>query len=276
MPERGTVSDLIAGETLALIHDAGVLANERVSDGVYRLILYAPDIVRAARPGHFVHLKLSHSTDPLLRRPFGIYGADLAAGTLEILYQVVGRGTKLLAGDRLGPVLSVLGPLGRGFTVPAPAAPVAVVAGGLGIAPLCFLLDELGAAGQDGVLFQGARTSDLILAGERVARTGFDRKTATDDGSAGFHGSVVELAAGELRRGRFSYVYAAGPALMLKALCKVMREAGVEGEVSLEQRMGCGVGACMCCSAAVHGYPRKYARVCADGPVFPAGEVVWE
>jgi len=261
---------------LALIHDAKLLANERVNDSVYRLSLHAPEAARAARPGQFVHLRLSHSSDPLLRRPFGVYGVDQEAGTLEILYQVVGRGTKLLASGRLGPVVSVLGPLGRGFTVPAPASPVAVVAGGLGIAPLYFLLEELRSAGQEGVLFQGAKTSNLILAGEKVARLGFDRKIATDDGSAGFHGSVVDLVAGELRQGRFSFVYAAGPALMLKALCKVMREAVVEGEVSLEQRMGCGIGACMCCSAAVRGYPRKYARVCADGPVFPAGEVVWE
>lgn len=255
---------------------APVVQQAAAAPGVHRLAFTAPEIARTAQPGQFVHLRVGPTHDPLLRRPFGIYAVDRQAGTVTVLFQIVGRGTALLARVRPGTVLDVLGPLGRGFTLPAPAFPVALVAGGLGIAPLAFLLRRLSAAGIKGSLFQGARSADLLLGAEEPV-PGFKRRLATDDGSAGHRGSVVDLFTASLVAGyRYAYVYAAGPYPMLRALAGRMQEYRLEGEVSLEERMACGLGACLCCSAAVRSESGlSYARVCADGPVFPVGEVAW-
>jgi len=255
---------------------APVIERAEVAPGVHRLVFAAPEIARTAQPGQFVHLRIGPGHDPLLRRPFGIYDADRAAGTVAVLFQVVGRGTALLARVHPGAVLDVLGPLGRGFTVPAPGAPVAVVAGGRGVAPLGVLLRRLAAAGVKGSLFQGARTAALLVGAEE-GFSGIKRRVATDDGSAGHRGSVVDLFTASVFAGyRYAYVYAAGPFPMLRALAGRMREYGLDGEVSLEERMACGLGACLCCSAVVRSESGlKYARVCADGPVFPVGEVSW-
>lgn len=255
---------------------APVVQQSAVAPGVHRLAFTAPEIARTAQPGQFVHLRVGPTHDPLLRRPFGIHEVDREAGTVTILFQVVGRGTALLAQVQPGALLDVLGPLGRGFTLPAPALPVALVAGGLGIAPLAFLLRRLAAAGIRGSLFQGARTAALLV-GTQENVPGVKRRLATDDGSAGHRGSVVDLFTASLVAGyRYAYVYAAGPYPMLRALAARMREYRLEGEVSLEERMACGLGACLCCSTAVQSESGpRYARVCADGPVFPVREVAW-
>ncbi|MDI6709397.1 MAG: dihydroorotate dehydrogenase electron transfer subunit [Thermoanaerobacterales bacterium] len=255
---------------------APVVQQAAVVPGVYRLAFTAPEIARTVQPGQFVHLRVGSTHDPLLRRPFGVHDVDRECGTVSILFQVVGRGTAILAEVRPGGVLDVLGPLGRGFTLPAPALPVALVAGGLGIAPLAFLLRRLAAAGIKGSLFQGARTAGLLLGAEETV-PGFKRRLATDDGTAGHRGSVVDLFTASLVAGyRYAYVYAAGPYPMLRALATRMREYRLEGEVSLEERMACGLGACLCCSTGVQSDSGTgYARVCADGPVFPVREVAW-
>lgn len=248
-----------------------------VAPGVFRLTFIAAKIAQRAQPGQFVHLRVGPALDPLLRRPFGIHSVDQVDGTVTILIQVVGRGTSLLAATRPGDELDVLGPLGRGFSLPAPGLPVALVAGGLGIAPLAFLLNVLDSAGVNATIFQGARNAALLLKLQAIPSR-FERRCATDDGSAGRFGSVVDLFTESLDSGdNYGYVYAAGPYPMLKALAVTMLRRGIDGEVSLEERMACGVGACLCCSVALTGPSTpRYARACADGPVFRVSEVAWQ
>lgn len=245
--------------------------------GVSRIEFYAPGLARAAGPGQFVHIRCGEGSDPLLRRPISIHAVDRQAGTVKIMFQVVGKGTAWLARQKKG-LLDVMGPLGRGFTTGQTRRNCVVVGGGIGAAPLYFLLQELareGCARQVKVLL-GARNADRLLIKEETERLGFAVRVATDDGSAGHGGPVTELLSEELQANP-GFIYACGPVPMLRAVCGMLESAGVPGEVSVEERMACGVGACLACACRVREAAggESYRRACVDGPVFAAGEVVW-
>lgn len=259
-----------------MLYEAEIVTQRKVATGCFRLEVYAPEIARRAQPGQFIMIKTSLTLDPLLRRPFSICTVDRELGLVKILYRVAGRGTALIAGKKLGRRLSIFGPLGRAFTVPT-SGQFTVVAGGLGIAPLYFLVQRLRAFGNEVNVFYGAQNRFELVQAEEVTALRTNLFTATENGSAGFKGTVVEL----LRSKGIppaEMVYAAGPPGMLKELFLLLQEAGVsKAEFSLEQRMGCGIGACRGCAVKVKtpdGF--VYKRVCADGPVFNAEEVVWE
>lgn len=259
-----------------MIYEAEIVTQRKVATGCYRLEIYIPEIARQAQPGQFIMIKTSMTHDPLLRRPFSICTVDRDLGLVKVLYRVVGRGTALMAGKKLGRRLNVFGPLGRGFTVP-PNGRFTVVAGGLGIAPLYFLVQRLRALGNEVNVFYGAQNRFELLLAEDLAALRTNLFTATDNGSSGYKGTVVNLLKAK-GIPPSDYVYAAGPPRMLKELSGVLKEAGVaKAEFSLEQRMGCGIGACRGCAVKLMtpGGP-VYKRVCSDGPVFAAEEVIWE
>ncbi|KJS12425.1 MAG: hypothetical protein JL56_08640 [Desulfotomaculum sp. BICA1-6] len=272
-----------------------IAGNSSPAPNIYVLELFAPTLAANAKPGQFLHIRCAEGTDPLLRRPVSIHAVNRGTGSVRIMFQVVGQGTEMLARRQDG-LLDVIGPLGRGFTwgqghpshtntgsaavdgsTTNPGG-IIVVGGGIGAAPLFFLLQELAvtsAAPRVKVLL-GARSADQLLTVELAATLGFKVQIATDDGSAGFHGLVTDLLAEELRQ-KTAHVYACGPAPMLKAVCTLLGQAKVPGEVSLEERMACGVGACLSCVCRVRepGGEENYQRACVDGPVFSAAEVVW-
>ncbi|MGO0121869.1 dihydroorotate dehydrogenase electron transfer subunit [Desulfothermobacter acidiphilus] len=257
-----------------MIHEAEILGQRCLAPGVYRLELFAPAVAEQARPGQFLMVRTSISLDPFLRRPLSINSVDRRRGAVTLLYRVLGRGTRLLAERRLGRRLNVVGPLGRGFTVPV-SGTVVLVAGGLGIAPLFFLAKVCCRQGNEVLLFYGARCSRELVLRRELEAMGVRLSLATEDGSAGEQGTVVELVR---RKGLPpGVVCAAGPPPMLRALAAFLQDMGREAEFSLEERMGCGVGACRGCVVKVRtaeGF--AYQRVCADGPVFRAATVVWE
>ncbi|RDV81679.1 dihydroorotate dehydrogenase electron transfer subunit [Ammonifex thiophilus] len=258
-----------------MIHEAEILSQRRLAPDIYRLELFAPRVAEQAQPGQFLMVRTSISLDPFLRRPLSVNAVDRRRGAVALLYRVVGRGTRLLAERKLGKRLNVVGPLGRGFTVPL-SGPVVLVAGGLGIAPLFFLAEVCRQRGNEVILFYGARSQEELVLRRELESLGIKVFWATDDGSLGERGTVVELLK---KKGLppAAPVYAAGPPPMLKALAAALKDMGREAEFSLEERMGCGVGACRGCAVKVReGKDFVYRRVCADGPVFKAGEVVWE
>ncbi|OAT86735.1 dihydroorotate dehydrogenase electron transfer subunit [Desulfotomaculum copahuensis] len=267
---------------------AEVLENREVAAGIRLLWLDAPAVCRAAAPGQFVHVRCAENLDPLLRRPLSIHAVERGKGRMALLYQVAGRGTALLAARRPGDRLDVLGPLGHGFTIPAPGRRMALVGGGIGAAPLFFLCQELAERDVSGYILAGARSREQLIvpslpaAGppdEWLAPGRFVRRAATDDGSAGHHGPVTDLLAPLLAGREVDAVYACGPRGMLQAVCALLKRYRVPGQVSLEERMGCGVGACLACAcrtAGEDGRPSGYQRVCVEGPVFAADAVLWE
>ncbi len=245
----------------------------------YQLIFSAPSLAQEAVPGQFVHVRCGRTADPFLRRPLSIHEVDIHNGLVSLVYRVTGRGTTLLAEVQPGHSLDIIGPLGRGFQVPAMAQEVSLVGGGMGIVPLVFLAQNLLQQNRNVTIFQGARTAqELELLFDQSSRF-MEVFKATDDGSAGFHGSVIKLFRENVDKKRPEWVCAAGPMAMLRALAIDLQQCKLPGEFSLEERMGCGIGTCYCCSCKIHTGESKektYARVCSDGPVFNISEVVWE
>lgn len=211
----------------------------------------------------------------MLRRPFGYLDRDREAGRLGVLVQKVGRGTRLLGRIEPGRELKVLGPLGRGWTLPE-RGPVLLVAGGVGIAPLYDLAAGL-APRLETVLVYGARCGEDLYCREDLARLPVELILATDDGSCGLRGTAISPLS-RLDLSRFTRCYGCGPRPMLAALQAALAAAGLPGELSLEERMACGFGACLGCAVAIRDSAGAvgYKRVCADGPVFAAEEVVFD
>jgi dihydroorotate dehydrogenase electron transfer subunit len=245
----------------------------------FTLVLDVPGELAAAQPGQFAMLETAGALEPYLRRAFSI--ADVTpAGTrarVELLAKVVGRGTRAMSELAPGARRRLLAPLGRGFTLPE-AGPVALVAGGVGSAPLLLLARRLGERGVPFDFFYGGRSEiDLARADEFEALTdaaGGRFVAATEDGSRGVRGRVTAALAAALDGGSaYHSAYACGPMPMLAALAALARERGLVAHAALETEMGCGFGACLGC--AVPHVDGRYALCCKDGPVFRLDEVRW-
>ena len=225
-----------------------------------------PEIAATARPGNFVNIKVSSSDQPLLRRPFCIHNVE--GETIEVMVKNVGRGTAMLCGASCGDDLLVLGPLGNAFgTDPGEFDTALLVSGGIGTAPMRFLETTLAAQGTPFANLVGGRSrTDLLTAGLSNV------STATDDGSEGFHGNVVQLLDRHLATqtdGQRIKVFACGPNPMLKALANFCKERGLACELSLESIMGCGIGICYGCMVELKNADgeKESILLCREGPV---------
>jgi dihydroorotate dehydrogenase electron transfer subunit len=257
--------------THPLLERVEVLANDRVAEGVGLLALRVPRIASLVEPGQFVHLRIATGADFILRRPFSVHRAG--GESIEILYQVLGVGTRELAGKVRGDAMDAVGPLGRGWEVPESVRHALLVAGGLGAAPLGMLAERLAGRGVAVSVAQGAPTADRLVARELFESVARRVELATDDGSAGEHGFVTVLSARLLEQDRPDVVCVCGPEAMARTVTAQAADAGVPCRVSLERLMACGIGACLSCVVTTtHG--RK--RACVDGPVFDAEEVCWD
>ena len=248
-----------------------VIYNHMISDGVYQMIIVASDMGKFI-PGQFINIYLNDKS-MLLPRPISISEADDESVT--IVYKVVGKGTGCLSGYKKNETVRISSPLGNGFDLGGSykGRKAALVAGGIGIPPMIGLAGSLKKSGAEVYAFLGFQ-SDVFLTEEFNALCA-DVFTATDNGSFGFHGNVVEL----LKNSGTVYdaYFACGPKAMLKALCQYTAKVERNVQVSMEERMGCGYGACVGCACKIRevsGVKRK--RVCIDGPVFNGRDVVWD
>lgn len=298
------------------LRNAEVIRNDCVGDGLFELKCLAPEISGHGEPGQFVHVKVkphqAESASPLLRRPFSLYGVDSEQGIISILYRIRGLGTSILAQAKPGECLSVLGPLGKGFTLPPKGSATLLVGGGMGIAPLVYLAGRLADLGCEVDVLYGAETASELVALEKLEKTGAKCHVATMDGSRGHKGLVTDLLsrvrageeasmspgeqahssgglldksqtiqleptlpdreAGGIRR-QPDMIYSCGPLEMMAHVAQFAKERGIPGEVSLESNMACGVGVCLGCAVKLKAGDTGYAKVCSDGPVFPMDEV---
>lgn len=247
----------------------GVRTVREVAPNIHVLTMRAPGIAASVRAGQFLNIRTTDSLIPLLRRPFSVYRRD--GDDLEIIFNVVGAGTKILAGAPGSATLDVIGPLGNSFGVRGGFEEALLVAGGLGVAPLPVLTAELRKEGKLMHTFLGARTAAQVVTAHLV-----DVSVATDDGSAGHHGTVVDLLRAWLSTAptRSRKIFACGPTPMLRALSAFAAEFGIPCELSLESPMACGIGICQGCPVEVRNRPGKYALICRDGTVFDSNDVV--
>jgi len=245
-----------------------LLSNRKIADGVWLAAFDAPKIAAAAKPGQFVHMRVPGG-EHILRRPFSIHRVD--GNTIKVLYRVVGAATFALSALKAGTMLDILGPLGRGFPA-INSGRVILLAGGMGVAPLVFLAQKLGKKRGLTVIL-GAKSSSGVLCAAGFRETGARVIACTEDGSKGKQCLVTVLLENELAQtGGKTTVCACGPNLMLKRAAAVCAQFKTPCYVSLEERMACGIGVCLCCPVpTVAGYK----SACKDGPVFNALEVAW-
>ena len=265
--------------------DAAVLENRRLSEHYSVLVLDAPAIAAATRPGQFVMVKATRSTDPLLRRPFSVFevirNADGVPAAISILNKRIGTGTTLLYDAEPGATIGCLGPLGRPFEPIAPPAEAWMVAGGVGLAPFVTLAARLHALGTPATLFYGARTAAELYYVELFEQLGARVVLSTEDGSRGVAGRVTApLATALAATARESEIklYVCGPTPMMRAVARLAAEARRACDVSLEQVMGCGLGGCYSCVVLTRqpGAAPHFVRSCIEGPVFDSSRIVWE
>jgi len=275
---------------------ATVLENVPVARDTFRIRLQAPEIARAILPGQFVMIRPGSGNDPLLGRPFALYDVirdgSVEPTAIDVVYLVIGRGTKALAAVREGTCLPVWGPLGNGFG-PAPRSPgrVIFVAGGIGQTPFLALgrwwLGQFSYGGRSGgpglatsaTLLYGVRNQAFAAGIEDFRGAGIDVEIATDDGSNGHHGYVTDLLAARLDRGeRPVEVIGCGPPAMLAGLAKLVERHAIPCVLSLENHMACGFGVCFSCVAPIRQADGSIdlRRVCVEGPIFNATDVAFE
>jgi dihydroorotate dehydrogenase electron transfer subunit len=256
-----------------------IVSNERDTDSYFRLVVCAPRIAPLIQPGQFAHVRVLPLKDALLRRPFSIFQVE--GDTFSILYKTVGQGTEVLSRMGSGEELSVIAPLGHGFTVPKRGGETPLlVAGGYGMAAMYLLAQR---SPQRGIVFVGGRRRVDILCENEFQALGWEVRVTTEDGSHGKKGLVTQPLLAELKRTvakrmtPHRKVFACGPTGMLKAVGKIADEFEVPAELSMDEHMCCGVGVCLTCVIPVKiGDAWEYQRTCTEGPVFDAREIVWE
>jgi dihydroorotate dehydrogenase electron transfer subunit len=268
-------------------HPASLIWTRQVGPGVFHQRFAQRYIARHARAGQFVHLL--PGPKHLFRRAFSVYATDPDEGTFDVLHQVLGEGTRCLSRLKRGETVDALGPLGNRFPPPGPGRLPVLVGGGIGMAPLRLFALELQQSFarskiKDDVmplLLLGVRSRSLAIAPWGLTARGVRPLWSSEDGSRGFHGHVVALLSDRIAHGRVvpdrSVVYGCGPEPMMAALAQLCAQDRIPCYVSLERSMPCGYGVCMGCvvrSKSGDGY-ETYRRVCRDGPVFDAEQVIF-
>jgi len=281
-----------------MIHTkAKILLNQKIARDHFKLVLNVEGLKTPARAGQFFHIKPGSDYDPLLRRPISVHRTGPRPNIVEILYKVVGKGTHLMSRRSKGTYLDVIGPLGNGFKVPRQQSNFILVAGGMGVAPLVALSEELAKFRKRTItVIIGAKTKDFVICKREFKDLGAKVLIVTEDGSVGekaLASNLLEDVIGQfdLRKAVTPFsakkassitigdyrpdvgLYACGPIAMLKEVAKISSYYRIQVQASLEERMGCGIGACLGCAVKT-GY--GYKRVCKDGPVFNLEEIIWE
>lgn len=253
-----------------------VVKNESLASDIYRLTIESEYISKNAVPGQFVNIKCSEGFEALLRRPISICSADCNKGTYDIIFRNKGIGTSLLANKKKGDALDVLGPLGNGFSLDFKYTRIAVVGGGIGIFPLLFILKESKAAIKKAYI--GFRTKEQVILEEEFKQWASSLEIATDDGSYGYEGVATDLLKRDIGASGYDIIYSCGPMPMMKKATEIASAEGISIQVSLEQRMGCGFGACLACACKTKALEGgwQFSHVCKDGPVFDGRTVIFD
>lgn len=253
---------------MSIYRTATICDNLEIASGIWQMELYEPQIAVKAIPGQFINL---YSDDNMLLLPRPISLSAILPERLQIVYRVVGKGTKQFSALHRGNQIKIMGPLGNGFMLPDTPRTNIVIGGGLGIPPLLELTRRLKGRTE---VFLGY--SQKLFLTEKFEQLGVDVHIATQDGCKGYHGNVVELLENMAPDG--DMIFACGPRPMLHSVAEWAGRHRIPSQLSLEERMACGLGACLGCAVKVQktgAQDWEYLKVCKDGPVFWGSEVIW-
>lgn len=248
---------------------------ELLNSDTFLIRIESEKIANTTKAGQFVHLKCCNGMEAYLRRPISICSVNRGENTFDIVFQVRGKGTSLLCHYKAGDELDVIGPLGNGFTKNPNDRSIIVVGGGIGIFPLLQLLKDHPAEKKTAIL--GFRTRNYVVLEEKFKKCSDDLIIATDDGSYGEKGFVTDVLEKRIQEVPVDMVYFCGPTAMMKLGVNILKSRNISCEVSLEERMGCGIGACLVCACKTRkGADWDYSHVCKDGPVFNGYDVIFD
>ena len=250
---------------------AELIKKEKLLEGLYKFSVYAKEIVELANPGNFIEIRINENSDPFLRRPISIYNLDKKNGVLEFIFQVKGKGTELLAKKKEGDKIDIIGPLGNGTFKFEEYKNIAVIGGGIGIFPLYELSKQAKNAGKKVYTYLGFRNKDLVTLEKEFEDVSTILTITTDDGSYKNSGFAINYLENDLEKNNIDCIYACGPLPMLKAVKKLAEEKEIPCQISLEEKMGCGMGVCLGCAvrtATSTDDNPQYLHVCKAGPVF--------
>lgn len=254
------------------VQNLKVIANLRLNDDHHLLQLQVPDQLENVYPGQFANILVDQSQSVFLRRPFSIHTIDYQKNTFSILMKEIGEGTRTLAHTPVDSYLSVIFPLGNGFTLPASIEKVLLVGGGCGVAPLLHLAQVLNRDLNEVTILLGARSVVDLVELDQYASYG-KLYTTTEDGSHGEKGFVTDHSIFNIELDQFTRIYCCGPEPMMRAVATKAKIKSVFCEVSLENTMACGFGVCLCCiTETIQGHK----CVCTDGPVFNTNQLKWQ
>jgi dihydroorotate dehydrogenase electron transfer subunit len=263
-----------------------VLKNKQISSGHFLLSVKLPGVFQTPVPGQFVMVREEGRSYPLLGRPFSVYNIDRRKGSVivEILYKVVGKGTVILSRLKRGDLLEIFGPYGRGFEIFPRVGKVVLICGGIGVAPIAFLASHyrrlVDISNVELICYYGAKSTDNLVGLENIKGYCSNVFISTDDGSMGYNGFVTEMFANDMsshdkEKTKF---YACGHRPMLKRLSELLIGNHLSCQVLMEERMACGIGACLGCAVRTNDKEGKgtYLRACKDGPVFNIQDIAWD
>jgi dihydroorotate dehydrogenase electron transfer subunit len=268
----------VSVQTIAVVRNIEILAKD-----IYKVDFESAYVAQNAKCGQFVNVKCGDGLTPILRRPISICDVDQEKNMVTIVFAIQSTGTKILSNLKVDESLDIIAPLGKGFSLDHPNTNqsdqnILVVGGGIGTFPLYYLLKESKAKFKSA--FLGFRNKDLVVLEKEFSDVADEVKIFTDDGSYGTKGLVLDGLTEYIKKNQINSVYACGPTPMLKGAVELTRTTGTPCQVSMEQRMGCGIGACLVCACKVksqkEGQAFQYKRVCKDGPVFWGDEMIFE
>lgn len=240
--------------------------NEEIAKGIFDFVLYNPQLAEITKEGQFAHVKVGNKT---LRRPISICDADNER--IRLVFQVKGEGTEILSKAKVGDEMDIICPLGHGFDIQK-GKKYCLIGGGIGVPPMLYCAKTA----ENPVVITGFRNKDLVILQDDFKKYTDEVYLVTDDGTAGEKGFVTDVLKKKIDE--VDEVCACGPMVMLKAIAEICKEKGKSCQVSLEERMGCGIGACLVCACKTRtgeNGEEEYTHVCKKGPVYKAEEVVF-
>ena len=255
---------------------AELVKKEQLKNDIFKFSVKAPEIVNDSKPGNFIEIRVSDQTEPFLRRPISIYNLDKENGILEFIFQVKGKGTKILANKEAGEGIDIIGPLGFGTFKYENYNNIAIIGGGIGVFPLYELSKCAKNENKTVNTYLGFRNKDYVVLEEEFKNVSDKLIITTDDGSYGEEGFAINFLKEDLKKQNIDCIYACGPLPMLKAIRNLAIEKDIPCQISLEEKMGCGLGVCLGCAVKTARSTEEnpeYWHVCKGGPVFQAKDV---
>ena len=255
---------------------AKLLKKEELTTGIFKFSIQAKEIIDLAKPGNFIEVRVNDDIEPFLRRPISIYNMDKENGILEFIFQEKGKGTKILSARREGELIDIVGPLGFGTFKYSNFENLAIIGGGIGVFPLYELAKCAKSENKNVNTYLGFRNKDLVVLEEEFKNVSNNLTIATDDGSYAQKGFAIDFLKKDIEDGKIDSIYACGPLPMLRAVRALALEKNIPCQISLEEKMACGLGVCLGCAvktAASSKDAPEYWHVCKAGPVFQAKDV---